>query len=61
MENLQMYIEGEKLTIEIDLSKRLRLSKSGKNQVIATTLGNVEVPGRPEIRIGINCYTKGEN
>ena len=58
MQNVQMSVNGQKLTIEIDLSKRLGPSKSGKTIVIATTSGNVEVPEHPDIKIGINCYTK---
>ena len=58
MQNVQMTVNGQKLTIEIDLSKRLGPSKSGKTIVIATTSGNVEVPEHSDIKIGVNCYTK---
>ena len=58
MQNVQMVTKGQKLIVEIDLSKRLGPSKSGKTTVIATTGGNVDVPEHPEIKIGINCYTK---
>ena len=58
MQNVKMSVKGQTLTIEIDLSKRLGPSKSGKTTVIATTSGNVEIPEHPEIRIGVNCYTR---
>ena len=58
MQNVKMSVKGQTLTIEIDLSKRLGPSKSGKTTVIATTSGNVDVPDNSEIKIGINCYTK---
>ena len=58
MKNVEMSVKGQKLIVEIDLSKRLGPSKSGKTTVIATTSGNVEVPQHSEIKIGINCYTK---
>ena len=58
MQNVKMTVKGQTLTIEIDLSKRLGPSKSGKTTVIATTSGNVDVPQHRDIKIGINCYTK---
>ena len=58
MQNVKMAVKGQKLTIEIDLSERLGRSKSGKTTVIATTSGNVEIPEHPDIRIGVNCYTR---
>jgi hypothetical protein len=57
MQNVEMSVKGQKLTIEIDLSKRLGPSKSGKTTVVATTNGNVEVPQHLGIKIGVNCYT----
>lgn len=58
MANVQMEVDGDILTIKIDISKRMGLSGSGKNMVIATTGGNVGVPDNEAIKIGINCYTK---
>lgn len=31
-------------------------SASGKTQVVATTSGNVEVPGFPGLKLGVNAY-----
>ena len=56
MDNVKMTANGDKLIIEIDLSKDFGRSKSGKTLVLASTRGNVSVPDRPEVKIGINCY-----
>ncbi|MFX0090729.1 MAG: hypothetical protein ACFFBD_03110 [Candidatus Hodarchaeota archaeon] len=55
--NITYRIEGDKLIIEIDLSKRFGESKSGKSITIASTEGNKSLEGREEIKIGLNCYT----
>ncbi len=56
-QNVEMKKDGNKLIITIDLTKKLGVSKSGKSMNIASTGGNVSVPGAEEIKIGINCYT----
>jgi hypothetical protein len=60
MENIQMDVEENILTIKIDLSKRLGPSSSGKTIMIATTSGNMPVPEHRDIKIGINAYIKQE-
>ena len=57
MTNVEMSVDANILTIKIDLSKEFGPSKSGKTIMIATTSGNVTVPGREEI-IGLNVYKK---
>jgi len=47
--------DGE-LTIVIDLTKEFGLSGSGKSVVIASTLGNMELPGG--VKLGLNAYKK---
>jgi hypothetical protein len=42
--------------IRIDLSQELGESSSGKPVIIATTGGNVEVPGRETVKVGLNVY-----
>jgi hypothetical protein len=59
MQNINMSVKGSALTITVDLSKRLGKSKSGKTTLIASSEGNVPVPGTDAV-IGINLYTKGE-
>ncbi|MDR1518847.1 MAG: hypothetical protein LBU23_01715 [Planctomycetota bacterium] len=57
MKNVEMSVEGNILTIKVDLSKEFGPSSSGKNIIIATTEGNQSVPGRDE-KIGLNLYRK---
>lgn len=54
--NVKMTVESNKLIIEIDLTKEYGLSSSGKSVTVATTAGNVPVPGHSEIKIGLNVY-----
>jgi hypothetical protein len=56
MENIKMTQKGDILTIEIDTSKRGKTSTSGKSVIVASTSGNISVPGKEEVKIGINCY-----
>jgi len=56
MKNLQMEVKGNNLIITVDLTKDHGPSKSGKTIVVASTLGNVNVPGDEfgHIKIGLN-------
>lgn len=60
MTNCTMEVKENILTITVDLSKRYGMSKSGKTIMIATTSGNVSAPENPEIKIGLNIYTKNK-
>jgi hypothetical protein len=57
MKNVEMILEGTMLTITVDLSKEFGPSASGKTTIVASTEGNVSVPGREE-KIGLNVYRK---
>ena len=57
MKNVEMAIEGTTLTITVDLSKEFGPSASGKTTIIASTEGNVTIPGREE-KVGLNVYRK---
>jgi hypothetical protein len=57
MKNVDLKIEGDILTIKVDLSKEFGPSASGKTTIIASTEGNVAVPDRDE-KIGLNVYRK---
>lgn len=57
MRNITQKLEGNILTLTIDLSKPGTASTSGKSNVIASTEGNVSVAGKPEVKMGINIYT----
>jgi hypothetical protein len=56
MQNIKTKIEKNVLTIEIDLTERQGLSKSEKNDIIASTGGNVDLG--EGIKLGLNCYVK---
>jgi len=58
MKNIEMNVTGDILTIKVDLSKTFGKSSSGKSTIIASTEGNVSVPGKEEVKIGLNVYTK---
>jgi hypothetical protein len=57
MKNVEMRVEGNILTIKVDLSKEFGPSASGKTTIIASTEGNVAVPDREE-KVGLNVYKK---
>lgn len=58
MKNVEMSVDGDILTIKVDVSKTFGKSSSGKSTIIASTEGNVSIPGRDEVKIGLNVYTK---
>ena len=55
-QNIEMSVEGNKLTLTIDLSQQFGTSGSGKSTIIASTNGNVSVPSDESIKIGVNVY-----
>jgi hypothetical protein len=57
MKNVEMRIDGDILTIKVDLTKEFGPSSSGKTIIIASTEGNVAVPDREE-RVGLNVYRR---
>ena len=57
MKNVQMVVEGNILTIKVDLSKDFGPSSSGKTIIIASTEGSVSVLDREE-KVGLNVYRK---
>ena len=57
MKNVELQVEGNILTIKVDLAKEFGPSSSGKTIIIASTEGNVTIPGREE-KIGLNVYRK---
>ena len=56
MKNIEIKVDGNVLTIKIDLSKTHGASKSGKSIVIASTEGNQAVA--PGVMMGVNVYRK---
>lgn len=55
MKNVEMTVEGNTLTIKVDLTQDFGPSASKKTIIIASTEGNVSVPNREE-KIGLNVY-----
>ena len=56
MKNVEMRVEGQRLIITVDLTADQGPSSSGKTTIIATTGGNVAVPGREDVKVGLNIY-----
>jgi hypothetical protein len=57
VKNVEMTVQGNILTIKVDLSQDFGPSSSGKTTIIASTEGNQPVPDRSEI-VGLNVYKK---
>jgi hypothetical protein len=58
MKNVELSIEGNILIIKVDLSKEFGPSSSGKTIIISSTEGNVSVPTREDVKVGLNVYKK---
>ena len=58
MKNVEMKLEDNILTIIVDITKEFGPSSSGKTIIIASTEGNISIPERDEIKIGLNVYRK---
>lgn len=56
--NVNVSEDGKKMTIEVDLSQELGMSKSNKSMLIATTGGNAKVPKVDGMQFGLNVYKK---
>lgn len=54
--NIEFEVKGKKLTLVIDLNAEQGLSGSGKSTIVATTSGNVKLPGVDGVTLGINAY-----
>jgi len=57
MKNVEMAVNGNILTIKVDLTKEFGPSSSGKTIIVASTEGNVSIPDREE-KVGLNVYRK---
>jgi len=56
MQNVQFQVQEDNLVMIVDLSQEVGESASGKSVIIATTSGNVSVPGRDDVKVGLNVY-----
>ncbi len=55
--NIRIEVKDNKAIITIDLAHRGGLSSSGKSVIVASTGGNVPIPGTNVI-LGLNAYVK---
>jgi hypothetical protein len=58
MKNVEMNLEGNILTIKVDITKEFGPSSSGKTIIIASTEGNIALPDKDDVKIGLNVYKK---
>jgi len=58
MKNCELKLSGNILTITVDISKDFGRSSSGKSIIIASTEGNVSIPEKDDIKIGLNVYKR---
>lgn len=58
MQNVKMTVQGDKLNIEVDLSKDFGYSSSGKTKTVAKTGGFTAVDGRPGVILNLNVQKK---
>lgn len=59
MKNVTMTVKNNVLTITVKLDAKRTDSSSGKSEIIASTEGNVSVPGvKDDIKVGVNVYVK---
>ena len=58
MKNVEMKLDGDILTIKVDVTKEFGPSASGKTIIIATTEGNIPIPEKEDVKIGLNIYKK---
>ncbi|KFN39218.1 hypothetical protein KN63_02750 [Smithella sp. F21] len=56
MKNVEMKLDGDILTIKVDVTKEFGPSASGKTIIIASTEGNISIPD--DVKIGLNVYRK---
>lgn len=56
-QNISIEIKDGKVIITFDLSKRFGQSGSGKSTIVASTQGNVLIPGT-SLYLGLNAYEK---
>lgn len=55
-QNVQTSVSGDTLIIKIDLKAARVPSSTGKSDSLASTKGNIDVPGVPGLKLGLNCY-----
>ncbi|KKN83818.1 hypothetical protein LCGC14_0294710 [marine sediment metagenome] len=56
--NIEVTVKDKKLVLTIDTSEEHGRSTSGKSTIVATTRGNLQVPGVDGLTIGLNAYRR---
>lgn len=56
--NIEASVDGNILTLRIDLSARHGDSASGKTVIVATSGGNQAIEGGKGVILGLNAYVK---
>lgn len=54
MQNVDIKLAGNIMTITVDISKRLGPSSTGKTEIVASTAGNKAVGA---VKVGLNVFT----
>ena len=54
--NVNFDVQGDILTIQIDLSQEYGTSSTGKSLIVATTGGNVDVPDTEDVKAVLTIY-----
>lgn len=55
MKNVTLDLKGNILTITLDITANYGASASGKSLTVASTMGNITVPGT-DLKLGLNAY-----
>jgi ABC-type molybdate transport system ATPase subunit len=56
MKNVEMKLDGDILTIKVDVTKEFGPSSSGKTIIIATTEGNISIPEKDDVKLRLHVY-----
>jgi len=59
-ENVSVNVKGSILTIQVDLSKKIGPSASGKTIMIAKSGSGIKIPGHDGVTVNLNIYRKAE-
>ncbi|MCK7506847.1 MAG: hypothetical protein MZV70_24165 [Desulfobacterales bacterium] len=55
MKNVEMKLDGDILTIKVDVTKEFGPSASGKTIIIASTEGNISIPEKDAHKDRVEC------
>lgn len=58
LKNVKMTLDGNILTIQVDVTKDYGPSSSGKTNIVATTEGGQSVEGLEDVKVNLTVYKK---